>query len=122
MNYTIAQLKETLKYLAIILVSFILLQSFVVVMHEFTHSTVAWILGYMKSPLGIVWGNPLMMTGWDEGVHYSRYFSSSYSIAESIIGASPLAVHTIIIILGLILMQTKGILEKNGFFMSYTGS
>jgi len=100
----------------IVVVTFIALQSVVVVMHEFTHSTVAWALGYMKSPLDIVWGNPFMMTGWDEGVNYSELFSSSHSVAEAIIGASPLVVHTIIIILGFVLMQRKGITEKKWLF------
>ncbi|MCD4783979.1 MAG: hypothetical protein K8T10_09170 [Candidatus Eremiobacteraeota bacterium] len=116
LDITTKQLKETLKYMVIVVVTFIILQSLVVVMHEFTHSTVAWLLGYMKSPLGIVWGNPIMMTGWDEGVHYSKYFSSVHLAAEAIIGASPLLVHTIIITLGLILMQTKMILEKKWLF------
>ena len=58
--------RRTWGYMIIVLMTFAVLQSVVVVMHEFTHSTVAWLLGYTQSPFGIVWGNPLTMTGWDE--------------------------------------------------------
>lgn len=92
--------------------TFVVLQALLVVMHEFTHSTVAWILGYMRSPLGIVWGNPLMMTGWDEGVHYSELFASGHLTAAAIIGVSPLVVHTAIATLGLVLLQKNGMWQR----------
>lgn len=115
-KFTAEQIKEAFKYLIIVVVSFLALQSIVVVMHEFTHSTVAWLLGYMKNPSDIVWGNPIMMTGWDEGVSYHRLFSSQHSPAESAIGFSPIVVHSTIIILGLFMMQRKRFQEKKWFF------
>ena len=115
-KFTAEQIKETIIYLIIIVVSFLALQSIVVVMHEFTHSTVAWLLGYKESPLGIVWGNPLTMTGWDEGVSYHKNFSQIHSPYESVIGFSPIVVHSTIIILGLVLLQRKWLQEKKWFF------
>ena len=62
------RLPQTLKYLAILIPSFLLLQALTILMHEYTHSTVAWLLDDIHSPMDIIWGNPVMMTGWDEGV------------------------------------------------------
>ena len=95
----------TWKYGAIVLLTFAVLQSAVVVMHEFTHSTTAWLLGCMPSPLGIVWGNPLLMTGWDEGVHYSQLFPSGHHAAEAVIGGMPLLLHTLIVTLGILWLR-----------------
>lgn len=115
-EFTTEQLKETLKYLIIIVVTFLILQSIVVVMHEFTHSTVAWLLGYKDNPLDIIWGNPLTMTGWDEGVSYHRHFSQTHSPAEAVIGFSPIIVHSLIIIFGLLLMNRKGFTKNRPLF------
>ncbi|MBN2686781.1 MAG: hypothetical protein JXR85_01270 [Deltaproteobacteria bacterium] len=106
----------TLGYVIIVIMTFAALQSIVVVMHEFTHSTVAWLLGCMPSPLGIVWGNPLMMTGWDEGVHYSKLFPSGHHAAEAIIGGSPLVLHTIIVTLGIIFLKGRWLKEKKWLY------
>lgn len=103
-------------YLVIVLITFAMLQSVVVVMHEFTHSTLAWLLGDMSAPSRIVWGNPLMMTGWDEGVAYSRLFPSGHNPAEAIIGGSPLVVHTLIVTLGILLLQKSWMNERQWLF------
>ena len=57
------RIKETSVYVFIIIITFIVLQSTVVVMHEFTHSTVAWLFGDIMSPRDIIWGNFFTMTG-----------------------------------------------------------
>ncbi len=93
------------EYAFVVLVSFIVLQTLLVIMHEFIHSTVAWLLGHMKSPFGIVWGNPLTLTGWDEGVEYSRLFAAGHRHAAAVIGVSPLVAHAAIVAAGLKLMK-----------------
>ncbi len=98
----------TLEYTIIAVVTFIVMQTLVVVMHEFTHSTVAWLLGHMRSPFEIIWGNPLTLKGWDEGVHYRELVRSGHLVTEALIGGSPLVVHTIIVTLAIVLMG-KGI-------------
>ena len=113
---TSERIRTTLEYMLIVILTFAALQPVVVVLHEFTHSTVAWLLGYMPSPLSIVWGNPLMMTGWDEGVPYSRLFPSANHAAEAIIGGSPLVVHTVIVTLGLLLLQRQWLIKRKWFF------
>ncbi len=113
-------IRETLGYILIVIITFACLQAFVVVMHEFTHSTVAWLLGDMPSPSDIVWGNPLMMTGWDEGVHYSKLFPSGHNPAEAIIGGSPLLVHTVIVVLGILFLQRERATKwRWGFHLLY---
>jgi hypothetical protein len=107
---------QTLKYLVITLVTFIVLQTILVIMHEFTHSTVAWLLGYMSSPLDIVWGNPLTLHGWDEGVHYSNLYAAGHYHAAALIGTSPLILHTIIVVLILVLLQRKGMPKRKWLF------
>lgn len=109
------RLKETIGYMFNVIITFAFLQSIVVLMHEFTHSTVAWLLGDMASPFDIIWGNFLMMTGWDEGVHYSGLFPSGGQVTEAIIGGSPLLVHTIIVVLGMFLLQKQWTKEKVGY-------
>lgn len=96
-----------LGYLVIAGMTFVVMQALVVIMHEFTHSTVAWLLGHMRSPLDIVWGNPLTLRGWDEGVSYRELVKSGHLLAEAVIGASPLVLHTVIVTAGLIAMQEK---------------
>lgn len=106
-----------LKYTLLVVATFIVLQVVMVVMHEFSHSTVAWMLGYMRSPLDIVWGNPLSLRGWDEGVHYKEFFAPDHHHpAEALIGVSPLIVHAIIVFLGLTVMRKGWMLEKKWLF------
>lgn len=89
------------EYGCLVLLTFAVLQSVLVVMHEFTHSTVAWLLGYMPTPWGIRWGNPLTLRGWDEGVAYASLFASGHGHGAAIVGVSPLVLHAAIVTLGL---------------------
>ena len=50
-----ADIRDTLAYIAVTIVTFVVLQPVYILMHEFTHSTLAWLLGYMPGTLSIVW-------------------------------------------------------------------
>lgn len=113
---TSMRLRDTLSYMIIVIVTFAALQSVVVVMHEFTHSTSAWLLGYTPSPFSVIWGNPIMLTGWDEGVPYHALFPSAHNLAETIIGSSPLLMHTVIVVLGMLLLQKPCMRGKKWIF------
>lgn len=106
------RIRQTAGYAMIVLATFAVLQAVVILMHEFTHSTIAWLLGHMESPLDIVWGNPLTMTGWDEGVDYRGLFASGRRVDAAIIGGSPLVMHTAVVAAGLVLMQRRAIAER----------
>ena len=101
------RIKKSIGYLAVTLVTFLALQALLIVMHEFTHSTTAWALGCMSNPLDIVWGDPVMMTGWDEGVAYKKLFARGLMHQGAMIGASPLVMHFCMAGLCLYLMLRK---------------
>jgi hypothetical protein len=84
---------------------YLVLQTITVVMHEYAHSTAAWLLGYTSTPLTVVWGNPVTIRGWDEGVPYDQVFRSAGHPAEAVIGGIPLLMHAIFTALGLYLLQ-----------------
>ncbi len=105
-----------LLYLFIAVLTVLGMQSVVVVLHEFTHSAMAWVLGEMRNPLGIVWGNPLTMTGWDEGVDYSRIFSQGDGLRAALIGFCPLVMHAIFSGGGLFLMRRQWLFRKKWLF------
>ena len=103
--------------------TYVVLQATTIIAHEFVHSTAAWLLGYMPSPLSIVWGNPVTMRGWDEGVPYDQFFPNPGNPAQAIIGASPLVFHTIVVAVGLFLLQRPcDDKDGNGCFTPSTGS
>jgi hypothetical protein len=106
------EIRETLLYVTITIVTYIVLQAVTIIAHEFVHSTTAWLLGYMPSPLSIVWGNPVTMHGWDEGVPYDQLFPTPGNPAEAVIGASPLVFHTIVVAVGLFLLQQPGMTQR----------
>jgi hypothetical protein len=109
------RIRSVLVYAVIVGVTFVFVQTLVVISHEFTHSTVAWLLGHMRSPLDIVWGNPVTLRGWDEGVDYKELFSSGQLAAAAIIGVSPLIMHTAVVTLGIALMR-KGMPASRWLF------
>ena len=96
------RLRDALTYAVIIVVGFLALQFVVVVSHEFTHSIMSWLLGQMDNPLDIVWGNPLTLTGWDQGVEYTQMFATGQFVEAAIIGVSPLVMHSTVVSGGLV--------------------
>ncbi len=111
-----SDIRETVGYMGVTIVTLLGLQAITIVMHEFTHSATAWLLGFMAHPFSIVWGNLVTMKGWDEGVPYDQIFPSPHNPAEAIIGASPLAVHAILVTAGLFLLQRQWMTKKKWFF------
>lgn len=91
---------------------FLIIQALVILMHEFTHSTVAWLFDDMHSPRDIVWGNPVMMTGWDEGVGYKKLFAEGRLHQAAIIGVSPLIMHSVMVGLSIVVMLGRRIADK----------
>ncbi len=61
-------IKKRLVGALLMIFAYLVLQTFIVIAHEYAHSTSAWLLGYMPSPFTVVWGNPITVRGWDEGV------------------------------------------------------
>ena len=84
---------------------FLALQALIILMHEYAHSSAAWLLGYSATPATVVWGDLLTLRGWDEGVPYDQLFASGGNWAESVIGGIPLFLHAILAAAGLVLLQ-----------------
>ena len=81
---------------AYLVITYLVLQTFIVIAHEFAHSTSAWLLGYTPSPFTVVWGNPITMKGWDEGIPYDQLFPMRGNFAEAVIGGMPLFLRPIV--------------------------
>ncbi|MFA4876355.1 MAG: hypothetical protein WC586_03005 [Methanoregula sp.] len=114
------EIRSAVLYTVIMLTTFFVMQAVVILLHEFTHSITAHLLGVMPDPFGIVWGNSITMTGWDEGVRYSQLWATGRDLDGAITGVMPLVVHTIIITCGLILLLS-GVLRKHkwGFHLVF---
>lgn len=91
-------------YSLIVLLTYLFLQAVIVIVHEHIHSTTAWLLGHMDSPLDIIWGNPVTLAGWDEGVSYSDLFAAGMGTDAVIIAVMPLVFHAIIVSCGIYLL------------------
>jgi hypothetical protein len=111
-----AHIRQTLVYIAITIATYVILQDVTIVAHEFVHSTAAWLLGYMPSPLSIVWGNPVTMRGWDEEVPYDQLSLNPGNPAQAVIGASPLVFHTIVVAVGLYVLQQPAMTKRKWLF------
>ena len=100
-----SDIRETAIYVVIAIVTYLVLQAATIVAHEFVHSTAAWLLGYTPSAFSVVWGNPITMRGWDEGVPYDKLFPSTGNPAQALIRGAPLVFHAIVVSVGLFLLQ-----------------
>jgi hypothetical protein len=68
---------------------------------------VAWVLGCTATPFTVIWGNPVTIRGWDEGVPYDQLFHLPGYAAEAAIGGIPLLMHAAFATLGLYLLQHR---------------
>ncbi|MCQ8241119.1 hypothetical protein [Rhizosaccharibacter radicis] len=104
----------------LMVLGYLAIQTLVVVAHEHVHSVTAWLLGYMPTPFTVVWGNPLTIRGWDEGVPYDLLFPAPGHPAEAAIGAMPLLMHAILVSAGLaILVRCPAPRHGRGLLLLY---
>jgi hypothetical protein len=96
---------ELIRFSLLTLLFYFTAQTIIVILHEYAHSTAAWLLGYTPTFRTVIWGNPLTITGWDEGVPYDQVFPSAGHPAESVIGGIPLLMHAVFAALGLWWLQ-----------------
>lgn len=110
---------ELVRFSLVTLAIYFALQAIVVVLHEYAHSTAAWLLGYTSTPFTVVWGNPLTILGWDEGVPYDQLFPSAGHAAEAVIGGVPLLMHALFVGLGLYFLRRLSSSRKFTFYAIY---
>ena len=105
MRRSIDFVPEIVKFVLLTMALYFAAQTVIVILHEHAHSTAAWLLGYTRTPFTVVWGNPLTILGWDEGVPYDRLFPSPGHPAEAVIGGIPLLMHALFAAFGLYFLQ-----------------
>jgi hypothetical protein len=110
------EIRGAVFYSLIVLATYLFFQALIVITHEFIHSTTAYLMGHMQSPLDIVWGNLVTLDGWDEGVSYSAMFNAGQGVDAAIIAVSPLIFHAVIVIGGMYLLLSGAIVKKKWLF------
>lgn len=110
---------ELVRFSVLTVLTYFVLQAVVVVLHEHAHSTAAWLLGYTPTPFTVVWGNPLTIRGWDEGVPYDHLFSASGHPAEAVIGGVPLLMHAVFTGSGLYLLRRLSPQRRLASYVTY---
>ncbi len=110
------EIRGAVLYALIVIATVIALGAIFVVTHEFIHSTTAYLMGHMQSPLDLVWGNPVTLDGWDEGVSYSAMFSTGQGAVAAIIAVSPLILHSVVVIGGMYLLLSDAMVRKKWLF------
>ncbi|KAF1075093.1 hypothetical protein [Methanogenium sp. MK-MG] len=106
------EIRDAFVYLLIVLATYFFCQTLIVITHEHIHSTTAYLLGNMADPLAIYWGNPITLTGWDEGVEYSSLFAAGEGVHAAIIAVMPLIFHAIVVTGGIYLLLSRALLQK----------
>jgi hypothetical protein len=109
-------IRDAVFYSAIAVATYFFIQSVIVIIHEHIHSTTAYLLGRMADPRAIVWGNPLTLDGWDEGVSYSILFSSGLGTDAAIIAIMPLIFHAVVVTCGLLLLLSPILAKRKWGF------
>jgi hypothetical protein len=107
-----SEIRDAFGYLLVVLATYFLFQTFIVIAHEHIHSTTAFLLGHMDNPLAIYWGNPITLTGWDEGVSYSSLFASGEGVHAAIIAVAPLFFHALVVCCGIYILMSDTLLQK----------
>lgn len=110
---------ELMRFSLVTVAVYFVLQAIIVVLHEHAHSTAAWLLGYTPTPFTVVWGNPLTIRGWDEGVPYDQLFPSAGHPAEAVIGGIPLFMHAAFAGLGLYFLRRLSRRQKLSSYLTY---
>lgn len=81
---------DIIAFLAITVLTFIVVHLCVLAMHEFSHSFFAYFIGQKQDPFNIIYGN--WIGSWDENVDYTRLFNAGLGpTAAAIAFAGPFA-------------------------------
>lgn len=111
-KWEIREIRDASVYLLIVLATYFSCQTLIVIIHEHIHSTTAYLLGNMADPFAIYWGNPITLTGWDEGVEYSALFAAGEGVHAAIIAVMPLIFHAIVVTGGIYLLLSNTLLSR----------
>lgn len=99
------------------IIAFIFCYYFDLLLHEWSHGTVAWILGQKSSPFNIFYGGWLLLHV-DENVAYGHLIATHQGTTAALIGIAGLTTTVILAILSFILMSKEKI-QKNPIIFSF---
>lgn len=114
------------KKLGLILITpiFILLAHYLAMLpHEYTHSFVAWLLGYKSNPFALTYGgtswlNLLILAHMDENVNYHMIFSAGHGLQAALIAFSGAGfANVFLFVLSLWLLKKESV--KRRFYLYY---
>lgn len=103
--------KHNLKIVLITLFSILATYYVAVLLHEYSHAMMAWILGYKKSPFDIYIGNFLLLPV-SESVNYHSILASGHGQDEAIIGISGITMTVVLFLISLFILKSQFILKK----------
>lgn len=87
-----------------------------IVLHEWGHGTIAWLLGYKLTPFDVEYGGWLLLHV-DEAVPYNQLLASHHGVSAALIGIAGVSTSIILFALSLkILSKTTRGLWKYSFF------
>ena len=75
--------------------------------------------GYTSTPFTVVWGNPITIEGWDEGVPYDVLFPSRGRLGEAVIGGSPLLMHVMLLAISLYALTRANVQNRRTPFFGF---
>ena len=110
------EVRGALLYLLIVIATYFFFQTVIVITHEHIHSTTAFLLGNMQNPLAIEWGNPITLSGWDEGVSYSSLFASGLGVHAAVIAVMPLIFHAVVVTCGIFILKSGAFVRRKWAF------
>lgn len=80
-------------------------------LHEWTHGTVAWIYGYKASPFNIYYGDWTLLSSW-ELIDYKAILAEGNGEIVSLIAISPIILGGILYLFGIMLLSKRQIMKN----------
>jgi hypothetical protein len=84
--------------------------------HEWTHATVAWLLGHKDNPFNIHYGDWTLLNV-NEAVDYQGLFAAGQGIAVAVIGISALITNTVLFLSSLHWLSKKPVQQRHCLYL-----
>lgn len=107
-------MKKILKYLLFVMTTLLLIvitRYVMVLLHEWTHGTVAWLLGVKSNPFNIYYGDWTLLQV-DEAVNYLQLYNSGRIWAVASIAITPIIINTLLYLSSLLIISRASIQKR----------
>ena len=105
------EIKRSAITLLLSIFSFIIVYYFTVLIHEYSHSTMAWLFGYKENILNIDYGGWLLLHV-DEAVSYDSIIAAGHGAQAAMIAISGITSNSIVFLLSIFLYKKPYILKS----------